>query len=251
VDHWRYERDSSAAQLSSAEAQVVIDKLNLSYTEVRAPFDGRIGRHLVDPGNLVGSAGQQTVLAEINRIDPIYVYFTVNENDLLRIVNEQPEAARRPLQDQEVVPAYYGLINEEGFPHAGRLDFASISVAPTTGTLQVRGIFPNPIGAVPGLFVRVRVPALQKREALLIPGDAVSFDQQGEYVLVVDDKNVVERRSVKTGLQIGDNLVIEDGLAATDWVIVEGLMQAIPGREVSPQRAPAGKFTIAEPSAGG
>jgi RND family efflux transporter MFP subunit len=245
VDRWHYERDSAAASLASAQAQVILAKLNLGYTEVRAPFDGKIGRHLVDPGNLVGSAGQQTTLAEINRINPIYVYFTINENDLLQIVQENPGTSYGALNNV-VVPAYYGLANEEGFPHHGRLDFASISVAATTGTLQVRAIFPNDtLDVLPGLFARVRVKALQKRNALLVPGDAVSFDQQGEYVLVIDDKNMVQRKSVKTGLQMGDNLVIQDGLAPDDWVIVDGLMQAIPGREVSPDRetlkAPGGE----------
>ncbi|HEX4209959.1 MAG TPA: efflux RND transporter periplasmic adaptor subunit [Candidatus Binataceae bacterium] len=236
VDRWHAERDSAAASLASARAQVIIAKLNLGYTEVRAPFDGKIGRHLVDPGNLVGSAGQQTVLAEINRINPLYVYFTINENDLLRIAERNPGAGQGSLNDI-VVPAYYGLVNEDGYPHPGRLDFASISVAPTTGTLQVRAIFPNDtLDVLPGLFARVRVKALEKRAALLLPGDAVSFDQQGEYVLVVDSKNVVERRSVKTGLQMGNELVIEDGLAADDWVIVDGLLQGIPGREVTPER---------------
>jgi RND family efflux transporter MFP subunit len=236
VDRWHYERDSSAASLASAKAQVIIAKLNLGYTEVRAPFDGKIGRHLVDPGNLVGSGGQQTTLAEINRINPIYVYFTINENDLLQIVQQNPGTSYGALNNV-VVPAYYGLANEEGFPHRGRLDFASISVAPTTGTLQVRAIFPNDaLDVLPGLFARVRVKALHKRDALLVPGDTVSFDQQGEYVLVIDDKNMVQRKSVKTGLQIGDDLVIEEGVTADDWVVIDGLMQAIPGREVSPQR---------------
>jgi RND family efflux transporter MFP subunit len=236
VDRWHAQRDSAVASLDSAQAQVIIAKLNLGYTEVRAPFDGKIGRHLVDPGNLVGSAGQQTTLAEINRINPIYVYFTINENDLLRIAERYPGAHQGMLRDV-VVPAYYGLVNEDGFPHEGRLDFASISVTPTTGTLQVRAIFPNDsLDALPGLFARVRVAALHKREALLVPGDAVSFDQQGEYVLVTDDKNIVDRRGVKTGQQMGDKLVIEDGLTADDWVIVDGLLQAIPGRAVAPER---------------
>jgi RND family efflux transporter MFP subunit len=236
VDRWHAQRDSAVASLDSAQAQVIIAKLNLGYTEVRAPFDGKIGRHLVDPGNLVGSAGQQTTLAEINRINPIYVYFTINENDLLRIAERYPGAHQGMLRDV-VVPAYYGLVNEDGFPHQGRLDFASISVTPTTGTLQVRAIFPNDsLDALPGLFARVRVAALHKREALLVPGDAVSFDQQGEYVLVTDDKNIVERRGVKTGQQMGDKLVIEDGLTADDWIIVDGLLQAIPGRAVAPER---------------
>jgi len=130
------------------------------------------------------------------------------------------------------------MANEDGYPHEGRLDFASINVAPTTGTLQLRGIFPNPNRTIlPGLFVRIRVPALQQRDALLVPGDAVSFDQQGEFLLVVNDKNVVERRSVKTGPQVGELLVIGEGLKPDDMVIVEGVLQAIPGRTVKPQRA--------------
>jgi membrane fusion protein, multidrug efflux system len=236
VDHWHAQRDSAVAALAAAQAQVILAKLNLGYTEVRAPFDGKMGRHLVDPGNLVGAGGQETTLGEINRINPIYVYFTINENDLLRIAARNPDVRQGVLNDV-VVPAYYGLVNEHGFPHRGRLDFASIAVTPTTGTLQIRGIFPNDTwGALPGMFARVRVAALRKREALLVPGYAVSFDQQGEYVLAVDNKNIVERRGVKTGQQMGDMLVIENGLKANDWVIVDGLLQAIPGREVAPER---------------
>jgi RND family efflux transporter MFP subunit len=139
------------------------------------------------------------------------------------------------------VPMSFGLLDEEGFPHEGKLDFASVGVSPTTGTLQVRGVFPNPDRAVlPGLFVRVRVSALEPREALLVRGDAVSFDQQGEYVLVVNDKNVVGRRGVKTGQQFGDQLAILDGLRADDRVVVDGILQAIPGRTVTPQPADAG-----------
>src|SRR5262249_52792688 len=139
--------------------------------------------------------------------------------------------------------------DEEGHPHEGRLDFAAVGVAPTTGTLQVRGTCANKeSGILPGLFVRVRVPALEQRDALTLPGDAISFDQQGEYVLVVTEKNVVERRAVKTGQQIGDALVIEEGVRAEDQVIVEGLLQAIPGRVVSPLAQSAA--TAAPPTAG-
>jgi len=237
VDHWRYERDSAAAALLSAQAQVELAKLNLGYTQIKAPFDGRIGRHLVDPGNVVGAAGVRTSLAEIERIDPLYVYFTVNERDLLRVIEHRKQTSAPPIEKRQI-PVFFGLSNEEGYPHEGRVDFASISVAPTTGTLQARGIFRNPDRSVlPGLFVRVRVPALEKKDALLVPGDAVSFDQQGEYVLVVNDKNIVERRSVKTGSQVGGMLVIADGLKPADRVIVEGILQAIPGRAVKPQQA--------------
>jgi len=237
VDHWRYERDSAAAALLSAQAQVELAKLNLEYTQIKAPFDGRIGRHLVDPGNVVGAAGVRTSLAEIDRIDPLYVYFTINERDLLRVIEHRKQTSAPPIVERRI-PVFFGLSNEEGYSHEGRLDFASISVAPKTGTLQARGIFPNPDRSVlPGLFVRVRVPALEKKEALLVPGDAVSFDQQGEYVLVVNEKNIVERRGVKTGSQVGGMLVIGDGLKPDDRVIVEGILQAIPGRVVKPQQA--------------
>jgi len=238
VDQWHYKRDAAQADLLSAQAQVVLAQLNLSYTTVTAPFDGRVGRHLVNPGNVVGAMGQQTALAEINQINPIYVYFTINERDLLRIIHRTKATPGQIEARTRVVPVYFGLSDEEGYPHEGRLDFASISVAPTTGTLQLRGIFPNPeLTILPGLFVRVRVKALETRPALLVPGDALNFDQQGEYVLTVNDKNLVERRAVKAGFQVGDMMVIDSGLKVDDWVIVEGLLQAIPGREVRPQQS--------------
>ena len=235
VDQWRYQKESAEAGILNAQAQVELAKLNLSYTSVRAPFDGRIGRHLVNPGNVVGTMGQQTALGLIDQIDPIYVYFTINERDLLRVIERQKTTAGTTI-DQRRIPVHFGLANENGYPHEGRLDFASINVAPTTGTLQLRGVFANPSRTIlPGLFVRVRVPALQQRDALLVPGDAVSFDQQGEFVLVVNNKNVVERRGVKTGPQVGELLAIGEGLKPDDLVIVEGGLQAIPGRAVKPQ----------------
>ena len=251
VDRWQYEKEAAAANLLAAEAQVELAKLNLSYTEVRAPFDGRAGRHLVDTGALVGSMGQQTSLVEVDQIEPLFVYFTIDERDLLRLAQRRP--AQGETVEQGTIPFFFGLLDEDGHPHEGRLDFAATSVAPTTGTLQVRGTYPNEDSRVlPGLFVRVRVPALKKREALLVPGDAISFDQQGEYVLVVDDKNVVQRRAVKTGQQVGDALVVNEGLTADDRVIVEGILQAIPGREVTPHAADAGapKTPATSPPAG-
>ena len=237
VDQWHYKRDAAEADLLAAQSQLQLAQLNLSYTTIRAPFDGRIGRHLVNPGNLVGGMGKQTSLAEVNQINPLYVYFTINERDLLRIIRRTGASPGQIEMHSQDIPVYFGLSDETGFPHQGRLDFASISVAPNTGTLQVRGIFPNgELTVLPGLFVRVRVKARQKRKGLLVPGDALSFDQQGEYVLVVDEKNVVERKGVKTSLQIRDMVVVDEGLNADDWVITEGVLQAIPGREVRPQR---------------
>lgn len=237
VDHWRTEKDQAAARLSAAQAQVELAQLKLSYTLVRAPINGRIGRHLVDAGNLVGGIGQPTSLAEIDQIDPIYVYFSIDQRELLRVIERQKALPPDPIT-RGVVPATFGLLTEDGYPHQGHLDFASLGVAPTTGTLQVRGIFPNRGATVfPGLFARVRISALEKTNALLVPGDAVRFDQQGEYVLVVNARNIVERRGVKVGLQVGERLVVSEGLQADDAVIVEGLLQAVPGRQVSPHPA--------------
>ncbi len=231
VDHWRYEQAAAEAGVKNAEAQVTIAQLNLDYTSVRAPFDGRVGRHLVDPGNVVG-AGQLTTLAMIDQIDPLYVYFTIDERDLLRVGGRKHSS----VSDQPI-PVSYGLLNEEGFPHQGQLDFASLTLEPTTGTLQLRATIPNPdMKLLPGLFARVRVPTGEQRGALVVPGDAVSFDQQGAYVLVVNASNKVERRGVKDGAQVGDGLVIDEGLKEDDWVIVEGRMEAIPGREVKPHQ---------------
>ncbi|MFZ4698469.1 MAG: efflux RND transporter periplasmic adaptor subunit [Candidatus Methylumidiphilus sp.] len=239
VDHWQAQMETAQAAILAAQAQVELARLNLSYTQVKAPFDGRMGRHLTDIGSLVGGMGQQNSLAEINQIERLYVYFTIDERDLLRVMDRQKVVPSGTLNQQNV-PMNFGLLTEDGFPHEGYLDFASISVTPTTGTLQVRGVFPNPdFSVLPGVFARVRVSALQKTDALLIPGEAVGFDQQGEYVLVLNAKNTVERRAVKTGRQVRDRLVISEGLGPTERVIVEGILQAVPGREARPSWAAA------------
>jgi len=233
VDRWMYERDAAAAAVMASEAQRDLAKLNLSYTKVTAPFNGRVGRHLKDPGNLVG-AGAETILADINQIDPIYVYFNINEQDLLRVMGEN-EAGKDT--SKEKWPVYFGLANEAGYPHKGYLDFAAITINPTTGTLLLRGIFPNPKGlTLPGMFARVRAPIAEPRPALLIPEVAIGYDQQGPYVLIVNDQKVVERRPVKLGAQVDENRVIAEGLQGDEWVIVNGLLQAIPGRQVTPEK---------------
>lgn len=244
VDRWQFQKDSSLASMHAAEAQVALAKLNVSYTRVTAPFDGRIGRHMIDVGNLVGGPGQPQTLATLDRIDPLYVYFTIEERDLLRIKAQRDRD--RLAGTSDVIPARFGLMEEKGFPHEGRLDYASLSVAPRTGTLAVRGIFPNPEGIFPGLFVRVQVSADTSRQALVIPADALAFDQQGEYVLVVGQDDVVARRAIETGEQVGEQIVVTSGLEQSDRVVVAGLQRAIPGRKVTPQTALA---PAAEPPA--
>jgi len=167
VDHWRTEKEQARARLLAAQAQVEIAQLTLGYTLVRAPIAGRIGRHLVDAGNLVGGIGQPTSLAEIEQIDPIHVYFTIDQRELLRLIERQKTLPRDAISSG-LVPATFGLLTEEGHPHQGHLDFAAIGIAPTTGTLQVRGVFANRDQRIlPGLFARLRVSALEPKDALL------------------------------------------------------------------------------------
>ena len=233
VDNWRYQRDSAKANLLAAETKRDLAKLDLAYTEVRAPFDGRVDRRLVDPGNYVGS-GQATVLALINRIDPIYVYFTISDLDLARLMKEAEWVPGKA--HNKAWPVFIGLPAEQAYPHEGQLDFASISLSPTTGTLLMRGIFSNPDGKIlPGLYARVRVP-IKEKVALLVPQEALGDDQAGSYVLVINGENVVQRTNVKTGTLTAGMRVIEEGLTGKEWVVVNGVQKAFPGRKVSPEK---------------
>jgi len=222
-----------SADVLGREAELTKARLDLSYTEVRAPFDGRISRRLKDPRNLVGS-GEDTVIARINQIDPLYVYFTVNEEDLLRardVYRESPQRAARG----GTFPLQMGLANDEGYPYDGIMNYSAITLDGSTGTLLLRGTFDNPEGAImAGQFARVRIPLVERQDRLVVPEQAIGYDQQGAHVMVVNDKNVVERRAVKVDQAVGDERVISDGLNGDERVIVNGLLRAIPGNTVDP-----------------
>jgi RND family efflux transporter MFP subunit len=236
VDTWRANRDQAQAAVLGAQAQLEIAQINLGYTTVAAPFDGRMGRHLIDAGNLVGTGGE-TKLAEINQIDPIYAYFTINERDLLRIRAERAKQGQSDPPADQVLEL--GVANEEGFPHQGKLDFAAITLTPGTGTLELRGIFPNPkLELLPGLFARIRGPLSERPDALLVPQAAIGRDQAGAYVLTVGAEDVVQRTGIELGQTVGTLQVVESGLKAGDRVIVNGLERAVPGRKVTPREAP-------------
>jgi RND family efflux transporter MFP subunit len=227
-------RDNAQANLLQAQANTKIAAVNYGYTNVVAPFDGVVSAHLVSVGELVGAASP-TQLATIVALDPIYVNFNVNEQDVLRV---RQEARRRGLtsNDLKTFPIEVGLQTDSGYPHKGNLDYVAPTLTQSTGTLAVRGVLPNPDRVLlPGYYVRVRVPFEQQANALLVPDVALGSDQAGRYVLVVNGDNVVEQRKVRTGPLEGDLRVIESGLKADDRVVTAGLLRAIPGQKVDPQ----------------
>ncbi len=237
VDEAVAQADAQAAQVMSLKAALETAELNLGYTKVYAPFDGRIGRRLVDPGNLVG-AGEDTLLAEINQIDPVYVYFTISERVLLPIMERQKSQDPGAEASKKTQPLFLGLATDEDFPHKGFLDFAAITLDAGTGTLQLRGVFQNPDRKLlPGLFAKIKAPVATEDNAILVPQQAVGFDQQGEYVMVIGPNNTVERRGVQQGPLSDGMRVISKGLNGDEQVIVAGLMRAIPGRVVTPVTA--------------
>jgi RND family efflux transporter MFP subunit len=230
-------RDSAQAKLMQAKADTATAAINLGYTEVRAPFDGIVSARQVSVGELVGS-GQPTVLATIVQLQPIYVNFTINEQDVQRIRAEMKRRGIRP-EDLKKIPVEVGLQTEDGYPHKGTLDYAAPTLTQSTGTLLVRGVLENEDRALlPGYFVRVRVP-ISDEVALLVPDIALGSDQGGAYVLVVNKDNVVEQRKVATGQTVGTLRVITNGLSLDDRVVVAGGLRAIPGQTVEPQRQAA------------
>jgi RND family efflux transporter MFP subunit len=236
VDHWNFERQSAAAQLLSAKAQVEIAEVNLGYTEVRAPFAGIVGKHLVDPGNVVGGDAQQAALAEITQLDPIYVVANLSEQTVLKI-RQNLGQHRLTLADLHRVPVDVGLSDEEGFPHRGTIEYVAPVLDPATGTLLVRGILPNPDRLIlPGFFVRIRLPMGKvNKNAPLVPQRAVQTDQGGTYLLVLDENDVVRQRYVTLGPVDGGLQVITSGLGPEDRVVVGDLWRATPGTKVVPQ----------------
>ena len=236
VEKWRAQRDSAKADLDNAQANADIARINLGYTRVVAPFEGRMGQHLVDPGNLVGN-GVATKLATIEQLDPIYIYFNLNEIDVERI-RQSLRASGRTLAERPKVPVFIGLQTEQGYPHPATLDFVATGIDPNTGTLLARAIAANSDAVhvlMPGSFVRVRLPIGKKPDALLVSDRAIGTDQTSRYLLVVGKDDVIEQRQVEIGALVDGMRVISKGVTADDWVVVDGIQRAIPGSKVNPQ----------------
>ncbi|HEX6986400.1 MAG TPA: efflux RND transporter periplasmic adaptor subunit, partial [Planctomycetaceae bacterium] len=241
------ERASAAAEVAASKAVVRQAELDLSFTEIRAPFAGRIGRHQVDVGNLVQSG--TTVLATLESVDPIHAYFNISESDLLRFLEMQREGALR-ISDADPPTIELAIGESDDFAFRGKLDYREFGVDPSTGTTVRRAVFDNPDQRlVPGLFVRARAAVGDPRPRLLVEERAVSSDQRGDYLLVVNEKNVVEYRPVTLGRADAGLRVVEEGLTPDDRVVVNGLQRARPGAPVQPEEVPMAAQLAGEPKA--
>ena len=233
VEIWLAKMHESDAEVDKAIADAEIAAINYSYTHVLAPFDGRIGRHLVDVGNLVGN-GVATVLATIDQVDTLYVYFNLNELDLLKLRQAAREQGVTD-KDLNTVTIDVSLQNEAGYHHKAQLDFINTGLNASTGTMELRALLDNKDHLfVPGLFVQVRVPISKPEKRLTVPDTAILYDQVGPYLLVVDKDNVVVKR-VTLGSVEEEKRAILQGIDAQDRVIVDGLQNATPGNKVQVQ----------------
>jgi RND family efflux transporter MFP subunit len=228
----RASREEAEADLRLGRAALDIVRLNLAFTRVVAPIAGRIGRRLVDPGNLVKA--DETPLATLVSVDPLLVDFAVDERTLLRLRRAAREGPPRP-----ALTAHLGLAHEAGFPREAAVQLADNQLDPATGTFRLRAVLANPAGdLLPGLFVRVRLPVGPARPVLLVPAEAVGTDQGQRFVYAVDARNQVVERRVTLGPEVEGMRVIERGLEASERVITAGLARVRPGQAVQPQEAP-------------
>jgi len=227
------ERNKAVAQFAQARASVNSAQLNMDFTQVKSPIQGRISRQLVTRGNLVQA--DSTVLTTVVSVDPIYAYFNVDERAVQKIFH-QIKRGELPDPRASAIPVYLQLESETGFPHEGVIDFVDNSFSASTGTLQIRGRFRNDEGSLyPDAFVRIRVAGTPKHDAILITDRAVGTDQGQKFVLLVDSNSVVQVRPVELGPIVDGLRVVRKGLGPDERVIIKGLVNARPGNKVSTQ----------------
>jgi RND family efflux transporter MFP subunit len=225
------------AAVKTAQAALRLADLNIEFTKVRAPCDGRVSKQLIDPGNMVQA--DQTPLTTIVTLDPIYAYFDIDERTLLQL-RRMVRAGELKSAREAKVKILLRLVDEEGYPHEGLIDFADNRLDTMTGTLRLRCVFPNPKRILsPGMFARVRLPIGQPHRAILIPEEALGSDQGQKFLYVVSDRNEVTYRRVQVG-SLQDGLrVVKSGLAEAERVVLDGLQRIKPGDKVRPKNVEA------------
>lgn len=240
----RAERDRAKADIDKAKALLDTAQLNLEYTRITAPVDGLMGRDLPGKGDLIEP--QQTLMATITDDRVVYAYFNFSETDLLRLREAARKAGEKMGDKPPAWPIHLGMANETGYPHTGAIDYVAPQVDRTTGTIEIRGRFENPNRVLlAGLFVRIQVPVGKPKEALVIAERAIGLDQGQRFVLVLDEKNIVDYRRVTMGKLDQGMRVIESGLKPDESVIVSGLQRVRPGVQVSPHRVEMTSFSEA------
>ncbi|VFR40135.1 RND efflux system, membrane fusion protein CmeA [plant metagenome] len=236
LEQRRAAADQAQANVQFAQAAVDTAKLDLSFTQVRSPITGRAGRALVTTGNLVTADGQASILTTLVSLDPVHVHFDSDERTYLRYAH-MARKGERPDERREGVPVNVGLVGEDGYPHAGRVDFVDNRVDPATGTIRARATLANPDGLLtPGLYARVRLQGSGSFDAMLIDEKAILTDQSRKYVYVVDENSTAQRRDVKLGRKAEGLRIVEEGLKPGDRVIVNGIQKVFfPGMPVTAQ----------------
>ncbi len=235
--------DQNAASVVAAKANLAVQELNLTFTRVTSPIDGRVSSYFLTLGNL--AVQDQSRLTTVVSQDPIYAYFDADEPTVIRIRDLIREGKLHSIQEaNQRIPVWLALSNEEGYPHEGYLDFVNNEFTASTATLRVRGVFANPKPAVgerllsPAMFVRVRVQVGPPHPAILIAQGSVGTDQDVSFVYVLNDRNEIVRRRVKLGMLHDGLQEIEDGVGAADRVVVTGLQRVHPGLVVTPELKP-------------
>jgi len=228
-------RDKAKASVELAKAALAESELNLSYTSVSAPISGRISRALPDVGSLVGP-NENSLLTTIARLDPIHAYFNLTEVELLEATRRRKDQGNDADKPAEKIPAFLGTGDSTDYPFEGEIDFIDNHVDPNTGTIEVRGVFPNVEKMlVPGMFVRIRVPVRARDDAVMVEERALGTDLGGKYLLIVGPDNVVEHRAVRIGPKDDKYRAIDEGLKPDERYVVVGVLRARPGLAVTPK----------------